>query len=299
MWFLFTILTIIAWGGSDLFSKMGSAPNDKLSHWKMLIAVGGVMGVHALYFLVVKGIDYDFMNIIRYLPVSALYIISMTFGYMGLRYIELSISSPICNSSGALVALLLFIFMGETMNKVQLAAVLCICAGVVSLGILEKSNAKKEMLAIGEVTDRKYTHSALAFLLPVLYCIIDALGTFADAFYLDVVMDELSANISYELTFLTVGIIAFIYVVFIKKEKLTMKNDKFKGVAALCETAGQFTYIFAIGGNAIVAAPAIASYSIFSIILSRLVLKEKLSKKHYAIIAVVVFGIMLLGIFDA
>ena len=299
MWFLFTILTIIAWGGSDLFSKMGSAPNDKLSHWKMLIAVGGVMGVHALYFLVIKGVDYDFMNIIRYLPVSALYIISMTFGYMGLRYIELSISSPICNSSGALVALLLFVFMGETMNSIQLLAVICICVGVLSLGMLERSNIKKEKLAIGEVTDRKYTHSALAFLLPVLYCIIDALGTFADAFYLDVVMDELSANLSYELTFLTVGIIAFIYVVLIKKEKLTLKNDKFKGIAALCETAGQFTYIFAIGGNAIVAAPAIASYSIFSIILSRLVLKEKLSKKHYGIIAVVVFGILLLGIFDA
>ena len=39
-----------------------------------------------------------------YLPVSVLYILSMTLGYVGLRYIELSISSPICNSSGALVA---------------------------------------------------------------------------------------------------------------------------------------------------------------------------------------------------
>ena len=32
--------------------------------------------------------------------------LSMTLGYVGLRYIELSISSPICNSSGALVAVL-------------------------------------------------------------------------------------------------------------------------------------------------------------------------------------------------
>ncbi len=41
-----------------------------------------------------------------YLPVSLLYISSMAMGYVGLRYIELSISSPICNSSGALVAVL-------------------------------------------------------------------------------------------------------------------------------------------------------------------------------------------------
>ena len=32
--------------------------------------------------------------IVTYLPVSLLYILSMALGYMGLRYIELSISSP-------------------------------------------------------------------------------------------------------------------------------------------------------------------------------------------------------------
>ena len=43
---------------------------------------------------------------------SLLYIGSMALGYLGLRYIELSISSPICNSSGALVAVLTLVFLG-------------------------------------------------------------------------------------------------------------------------------------------------------------------------------------------
>jgi len=105
MWFLFTICTILMWSGSDLFSKMGTQPSDKLSHFKMLMAVGFVMGVHAIWQITVGGVDYQWFNFIAYLPVSAMYIISMMFGYMGLRYIELSISSPICNSSGAMVAL--------------------------------------------------------------------------------------------------------------------------------------------------------------------------------------------------
>lgn len=50
---------------------------------------------------------------------------------------------------------------------------------------------------------------------------------------------------------------------------------------------------------AIIAAPMIASYSIFSIILSRIFLKEKLSPKQYIIITVVMLGIILLGIADA
>ena len=43
------MLALLGWSGSDLFSKMGSKPSDKYSHWKMVMAVGLVMGVHALY----------------------------------------------------------------------------------------------------------------------------------------------------------------------------------------------------------------------------------------------------------
>ena len=45
-------------------------------------------------------------------------------GYIGLRYIELSISSPICNSSGALVAVATIVMSGIAgMNGWQLAAI--------------------------------------------------------------------------------------------------------------------------------------------------------------------------------
>ncbi|MBQ7816232.1 MAG: hypothetical protein IJ339_02590, partial [Oscillospiraceae bacterium] len=59
MWFLFTICTILMWSGSDLFSKMGTQPSDKLSHFKMLMAVGFVMGAHAIWQITVGGVDYE------------------------------------------------------------------------------------------------------------------------------------------------------------------------------------------------------------------------------------------------
>ena len=81
-------------------------PGDKYSHLKMVMAVGVVMGLHAAYEVFVGGTVINLDIILTYLPVSILYILSMAMGYVGLRYIELSISSPICNSSGALVAVL-------------------------------------------------------------------------------------------------------------------------------------------------------------------------------------------------
>ena len=115
MWFFFMLFTILMWAGSDLFSKMGSRANDKNSHWKIVVAVGLVMGTHAIV-QVASGVEFSPMTILTYLPVSAMYIISMLFGYMGLRYIELSISSPICNSSGAVTSLLCFLILNQPLE---------------------------------------------------------------------------------------------------------------------------------------------------------------------------------------
>lgn len=106
MWFWFSVIALLCWSGSDLFSKIGCREaNDKTAHLKMVMAVGIVMGLHACFEIFVNGVEINMQIIMTYLPVSLLYILSMAMGYIGLRYIELSISSPICNSSGALVAI--------------------------------------------------------------------------------------------------------------------------------------------------------------------------------------------------
>lgn len=297
MWFLFAAFTILAWSGSDLFSKMGSKPDDPYSHWKMVMSVGLVMGLHAIYEMTLGGVDFNWNSILIYLPVSFLYILSMVLGYAGLRYIELSVSSPICNSSGAITAILCFFILGQRMNGIQFFGVLLVCCGVFALALLESIHQRKEMRLENRAIDQKYSKSFLAILFPILYCLIDGLGSFADAVVLDGgYLAERQANVAYELTFLFMAIIAFIYVVCIKKQKIIVSKEKPKLAAAVCETAGQFTYVFAIGANAILAAPAIASYSIFSVLWSRIFLKEKLSAKHYVIISVVVAGICILGI---
>ena len=110
MWFWLSLIALLCWSGSDLFSKIGcQSETDKYSHLKMVTAVGVVMGLHAAYEIFIGGTQVTWEIIWTYLPVSLLYISSMAMGYIGLRYIELSISSPICNSSGALVAVLCLI----------------------------------------------------------------------------------------------------------------------------------------------------------------------------------------------
>lgn len=301
MWFLFALITTVAWGVADLFYKEGASEEDRFSHIKTTVAVGLVMGVHAVITIFAGGIEYDFGALLIYLPVSLCYIVSMAVGYLGLRYLMLSISSPIQNSSGALICIMCFVFLGQTMDLISTVGVAIICVAVFVLGVLEKREWDKE-----NSLQKKPKIGFAAFLMPIGYCVIDSLGTFLDAWYLDdyeasplksfcteETLEDV-ANISYELTFLFVAIILFVYIAVRGGIKQKYKPAVF--AAALFETAGQATYVYAMSGNGIVAAPMIGAYSIVSLILSRIFLKEKLTAWQYVTVFAVMVGIVLLGI---
>lgn len=298
MWFIFSILTAISWGAANLYYKKGSDSRDKYSHLKIVTMVGLVMGIHAVSYMLIKGVAFDPFDMIRYFPVSALYILSMTIGYVGLRYIELSIAAPVQNSSGAVSAVLLFIFFPREMSFLNIFGIITVTTGVIGLAVLEKQGEIESLQARNEVIPKKYQIGVLAITFPILYSILDGLGTFADGIYLDelTLISEDSALLAYEFTFLIVGLFSYLYVKLIKKEPFVILKEHDKGLAAILETTGQFFYVFAIAGNAIIAAPLIAAHGIFSVILSRIFLNEVLTKRQYLMIAIVMLGIILLGI---
>ncbi len=359
-WFWFAIITLLCWSGSDFFSKIGCRDAaDKYSQFKMVMAVGLVMGLHAAYQVFCSDVLFTWGIYVRYLPISLLYIGAMVLGYAGLRYIELSISSPICNASGALVAVLAILTgTAGIMEVPQYAAIALACLGVMGLGIVEAREDPELRAARQDASNYKYAKSFLALALPVAYLILDAAGTFADTLFLEDLHLEFilenvapefaqvfaggipefliadsgvpysaefltaftpaqgaeltefvtamsdassnSANVAYELTFLFCGIVCFLYTCVIRKQKLVAKMEAPKYVGALFETAGQFTYIFAVADEAHIqfSAPIISSYCLASVLWSRLFLKEKLSWKHYACIAVTFAGILIMGIYD-
>ena len=301
MWFWLALIALFCWSGSDLFSKIGCRDaSDKYSHLKMVMAVGIVMGLHAGFEVFVNGVEINFGIILTYLPVSLLYILSMALGYLGLRYIELSVSSPICNSSGALVAVLTFIFVGlDDYSPLALFAVALVCVGAIGLGVVDSTEDAELRAARQQEGNYKYAKSWLALALPVAYCVLDAAGTFADNRVLET-LNEDSANVAYELTFLFAAVVCFIYAVIIKKDRLIPKMEAPKYIGAVCETAGQFAYIYAIADTEHLAmsAPIISAYCAASVLWSRIFLKEKLSWKHYAMIGLIVAGIVIMGVFD-
>ena len=302
-WLFFSVATAILWGTAELFYKKGARDDEKYSHLKICVWVGIVMGAHAIFTLLTQDIGYNPVNLICYLPVSLFYIISMAFSYFGMRFLEESISDPIENTAGVICTLLFVIFLQEEISLLTWVSIGVITVGVLGVSFLEN---------LGETTRKKKygkTLAVVAFIMPFLYALLDAFGTFLDdAFFLiedvansplvDVTEEtiEAVANTSYELTFALFALGLFIFMKSKKVKFGSVPQHKDKILAAVFETAGQFTYVYALGGVDAIAAPILSSVCVVSLLLSRIFLKEKLSWKTYVFIAIVIIGILLLAV---
>ena len=302
-WLFFSIATAVLWGTAELFYKKGAQPNEKYSHLKICVWVGVIMGLHAIFTLLTQDIHYNPVNILVYLPVSLFYIISMAFSYFGMRFLEESISDPIENTAGVICVLLFALFMGDEFHWLTWLAVAVIAVGVVGVSYLENRGETPRKKNYGKKL------AIVAFIMPFVYALLDAFGTFFDdAFFLvedianapfvDVTEEtiEAVANTSYELTFALFALILFIFMKAKKVKFGPIPQHKDKILAAVFETAGQFTYVYALGGVDAVAAPILSSVCVVSLLLSRIFLKEKLSWKTYVFITIVIIGILLLAI---
>ncbi len=300
MWIFFTLATTLIWGAAELFYKKGSHDNEKYSHLKVCILVGLVMGIHAVFTLCTQDIGFKITHIIDYLPVSLCYIGSMALSFFGIRFLEESISDPIENTAGAMCSVMCMLFLRESISLAAWIAICVILVGVLGIGFLEKKEGHRA---------NKYGKklAVIAFMMPFGYAIIDAFGSFLDVWYLDTEVTplrfvnadniEMVANTAYELTFALVAVVLFIFMK-IKKVKFEITKQKDKAIAAVCETAGQLTYVYAMSGNGAIAAPIISSVCVVSLLLSRIFLKEKLSLKQYLFIAVIIVGILMLAIIE-
>ncbi len=301
MWFIFTLATTLLWGLAELFYKKGSHENEKYDHLRVCIMVGAVMGIHAIFTLLTSDVHYDPMNLIAYLPVSLCYIVSMACSFFGIRFIEESLSDPIENTSGAMCSLLCVIFLGETIDPIIWVAIAIIVVGIIGVSYTERTSSIERRGRLGKRL------AIIAFAMPFCYAIIDALGSFLDIYFLEMETSpligvneeniEIIANVSYELTFAICGIILFIFMM-IKGVKFELPKQKDKAIAAVCETAGQLTYVYAMSGNGAIAAPIISCVCVVSLLLSRIFLKEKLTKKQYIFITTIIIGVVMLGILE-
>lgn len=310
---IISLICAFCWGIADLFYKSSTDENDKHSHLKIAVWVGIAMGIMAICCLPMTESHLSLFNLfskyaVAYSPASISYIVSMVIGYAGLRYLEISIVSPVQNASGAFSAIgmafyFTFFKKANLLDKISVLDIIgsiIIVAGLVLLGIVEQKLSNNELNLTGE--NKKYRFGALALIFPIMYCIFDTIGTSFDGIILDekhgLGIGENDVLVLYGLTFFIAGIGCWLFMLIRNKKPYNpfKKSEIKKGAAATAEIGGQIFYVYAMASNPLLAAIIVSSYCIISVILSRIFLKEKLVASQYACILTVILGIIILGV---
>ena len=321
LWF-FLIFSTLCWGLAEIFYKKGNVADEPYAHLKTTVFVGIFFGIYSLFILLTQDVNIRYLpaNFVRYLPVALCYIVSMVCSYYGVRYIEESISDPIENTSCAFVPILCAVFMHEELSLKTVIAIIIVVVGILGVGFFDSQGKENRKRAFGKKL------AIISIAMPFCYMLLDAIGTFLDIYYTDDastsvligVTDknlEHTANCCYEFTFflVAIGILVFLKTKKVKlfsvaeteetgKEKNLLQKiggQHNKILAALFETGGQATYLFALSeGSGIAAVILGAGTVIVSFILSRFLLKEKLSVLQYAFIAIIFAGIISLSLFS-
>lgn len=306
MWIIFAVLTVLLWGTSEtIFKKVSNS--DKDSVLKLISYNGIILGTAGIIYMFFTKTEINFEILLTYLPNALIFITSMFCTYTAMKFTKVSITSPLQNSSCAITTILCILVLHQEVTVLQAIAVIAILFGLILISINKDEFKKEEKEEKRKISRRVYL-TGIGFALG--YWLLDGIGSFMDDY---VLTDNLSADqvfISYGIIYMAIGVIcAIIYNVkkyaenkaLISKGEVIQKRrfvfDKYKLIGTLVETSGQFTYTYAyFYGDGALVSPFIAAYCIVTMILSRIFLKEKLSKYQYILIAIILTSLIILSL---
>lgn len=311
-WLLLTLSCIILWGITDILLKKSLDYSDSLSQYKTFVWIGIVMAPAGVIMAICSDTLLDSIMMVKdnlyLIPLCVFYAIALFFGLLGAKHLDASVVSPLENIDGAMAAIILyffFLFTGRShitdkIGLVQVVGTVAIVAGVILLGIQEQSLSKQET----HLSEDKKRHrlGALALIFPIIYNLVDAVSMVAVGITVseetEVAIPDIDFFIFESLGFVVVAICVWFYMLIIKKYKYNpfKKEELVRCGAATGETFGTMAFTFAVGISPILTAPITSSYCFVTIVLARIFLKERLTKKQYLSLAFLVVGIALLGV---
>ena len=311
-WLILTMSCIVLWGITDILLKKSLDCYDSLSQYKTFIWIGLVAVPTCIVIAFFSDTLSDSIRMVAknpyLIPVNLIYVIAMFFGLLGAKYLDASVVSPLENTDGAITAIILYLFFFVTgrshvtdgIGAIDIIGTIAITVGVILIGIHEQKLSKQEINV--DEDKKKHRLGALALLFPICYNLADAVSMVVTGIIVsgeaEVSLPEIDYIFFECFAFFAVGILVWLYMLIAKKYVYNpFKKTEFTRLgAATCETLGTMSFTVAVGISPILTAPITSSYCLVTIILARILLKERLTRKQYLSLLLLAVGIALLGV---
>ena len=309
MWTFFVFVCVSLWGVTSIFYKKGADQNDPYIHLKFSVITGLECFIIALVYLFIREEPYSIWeSAARFWPLTAfgiLYAIGNTFTFKGFLYNDASVVAPIentANGSYVMILIAAYALLGrvdsiwEVLTPFKIAGILCIFLGLLSIGIIQHNEAK----AAGKT--EKFKAGATALIFPLLFSMMDGLETVVNGICLDktfgYAMPEGDSIIIGGMEYAFFALLFWVYISVREKKAynpFTKASVPFF-CGTLCDNVAIVCYAYAMALDSVATDPILAVYPMITVLLSRIILKEKLSLKQYLCLALMFAGSIIIVI---
>lgn len=309
MWLLLAIAGTLAWGWEEIYLKSGTDAEPAHAPLRIAVCLGLAMAVLACICLPFSESGLPLHRLAAqyrfFFFIPLVYGLAMLVANIGYRYLNASVFAPLENAAGAfppLLFILWFACMGklgslwQEVGLLDLCATAAVVAGVVWLAVIQHRRA------LAAASGGKRAGGALAFLFPLVFCLVDAFDTFLCGAILGGEIGEGMGRVDYlllyALTFSAIGLGAWC-ILLVRTGRaynpLQRASAPFHKAGAL-ECAAQAGYVFAMAAQPLYTAPIVAAFGIVTVAASRRCLNERLSAAQYAAVSLVLAGVLSLGV---
>lgn len=312
MWIVYSSISILFYAFCEIYEKKGSNIDEENSESKLLVWFG-IFGLLVACFVSISGIretNTNFIEMIQEYPYiflgTAFYFLSLFFAFISLKFIPVSIEAPITNTSGGLSligAIILHMSLNryeeiaEEITSLKLLLISIIFFVVTIFSIIYHNRVKQEEdeNTLGILYKKGQHKKALLYVVVGIVCALlsslcDAGNSVVSYYVLGEVADSNDYLYLSNMIFFVLGVISWIYISIKEKHIYNpfRKDQLDKAVGACLDCFGMVSNVLAISANPFFADPIISTYFMFTVLLSRFILKEKLSRSQYICIAVLV-----------
>ena len=274
------------WGASGVFSKYATPKLGIMSVAMLLICVEGLM--YSIAFLTWReSADIGPDDALLALGSCMVGIIGYLCFFESLMQGQVAIAGTISAAYPALAVLGAVVILAETLTSVQGIGVIAIIVGIAALSYEPNPDSKTAM------SKKTLAYALMAFAFWGLW-----------SFSSKVAVDRIGAGNLFAFYAVSAMITPTLYIM-VRRDRLERQRPAFRprtawtlgAVGLAVNVAGAYAFSFALEtGNASLVVPISSAYPVITVMLAVALLKERIDKLHIIPLALVVVGLVMIGI---
>ena len=314
MWILIIFTSIIFYALAETLQKLGVNIKEEHCEIKLLIWFGIASGATSLglQLLGLRETTLTAFEIVAKQPLMVLspllYYLSLFFCFVGFKLIPVSVASPItCMDGvftfvGVIVMSLLLNRAGE-ISGLKLALLLPVLAGTFACTVLQSRAEDKDdnrVLASGRTWLKNGSFAVIGVVMTAFSALLDAGSSLTDLYFFGEISESYDYIYAHGILVLIASVILYIALCIMQRHPYRMWNrsELPKALGAGLDCFGEIFYMIAAARNQIYTNVLISGFCAFTVLFSRMILKERIGKKLKIAVAFTIVFIVFFSVAD-